>query len=139
MSENKKVIYTVIAGNYDSLLKQPNVDGYDFICFTDNKELKSDLWEIREIPQELNDLTDVKKNRCIKILAHKYLPEYDFSIYIDGNISILGDVNEFVKNNCNEKDGYVFIGKHPYGRKCIYDEAVALIELKKDKKEIIEK
>lgn len=34
---NKKVIYTVITGGYDTLKNQPKQDGYDFICFTDNK------------------------------------------------------------------------------------------------------
>lgn len=132
---NKNVVYTVITGGYDKLRKHFDVDGYDFICFTDNENLKSDFWEIRYIPDELKELSDSKKNRCIKILPHKYLPEYDFSIYIDGNIDIKGDINEYVRNNCTPDNGYIFIGKHPYGRNCIYDEAIALVDLKKDKKE----
>lgn len=131
---NKKVIYTVITGGYDTLKNQPKQDGFDFICFTDNKDLKSDCWEIRQIPEELNNLSNVKKQRCLKILAHKYLPEYDFSVYIDGNVNILGNISDFIKNNCKEEDGYFFIGKHPE-RDCVYDEVNACIKYRKDKPE----
>ena len=134
----KKVIYTVITNGYDRLLNQPRAEGWDYICFSDNEEIKSNFWEIRRIPECLNYLSSVKKNRCIKILPHKYLSEYDFSIYIDGNVSITGDVQAFVEKNCKESEGYMFAGKHPYGRKCIYDEEVVLIKLKKDKKEIMD-
>lgn len=127
---NKKVIYTVITGGYDNLIEQPSVKGYDFVCFTDNPNLKSITWQIRPLPEGLEGLTSVKQQRNIKILAHKYLPEYDFSIYIDGNVQIIGDVNKFVKENCQKSKGYVFIGKHP-DRDCIYEEAKACIYAKK--------
>jgi len=128
---NKKVIYTVITGGYDNLIEQPSVKGYDFVCFTDNPNLKSITWQIRPLPEGLEGLTSVKQQRNIKILAHKYLPEYDFSIYIDGNVQIIGDVNKFVKENCAKSKGYIFIGKHP-DRDCIYEEAKACIYAKKD-------
>ena len=72
---NKKVIYTVITGGYDNLIEQPKIEGYDYICFTDNTNLKSDIWQIRDMPEGLSDLTTVKQQRNVKILAHKYLPE----------------------------------------------------------------
>ena len=128
---NNKVVYTVITVGYDKLTPQPKADGWDYICFTDNPELKSDFWQIRMIPEKLNYLSNVKKQRCIKLMAHKYLSEYDLSIYIDGNITILGDINAFVEKNCTEDKGYFFIGKHPE-RDCIYDEALACVMWKKD-------
>ena len=48
---NKKVVYTSVFGyteenNY--YLHDPDVklDGYDFVCFTDNPNFKSDIWVI---------------------------------------------------------------------------------------------
>lgn len=131
----KKVVYTVITGKYDGLLSQPKAEGWDYICFTDDPNLKSDCWDVRLLPEELNNLSAAKKNRCVKILAHKFLPQYDFSLYIDGNVSILGDINVFVENFCKETDGYIFIGEHPH-RNCIYKEEATVVKIKKDKQEI---
>lgn len=131
MATNKKVIYTVITGGYDGLIEQPQVKGYDFVCFTDNTDLKSETWQIKPLPEGLEGLTKAKQQRNVKILAHKYLPEYDFSIYIDGNVKIVGDINKFVKENCSKTKGYIFIGKHP-SRDCIYEEAKACIYSNKD-------
>ena len=131
-SENKKVIYTCITGAYE-LLDDPFIlsPGYDYVCFTNYDKIKSDIWEIRPIPKELDGLSEVKKQRCIKINAHKYLPEYDFSIWVDGSVKLKKDVNEFVEKNCSRKDGSVFIPSHPM-RKCIYEEMNACIRMKKD-------
>lgn len=129
-SQNKKVIYTCITGEYE-LLDDPFVmsDGYDYVCFTNYSRIASDIWELRPIPEELNGLSEVKKQRCIKINPHKYLPEYDLSIWVDGSVKLQKDVNDFVAKFC--KDGNIFIPEHPT-RKCIYDEMDACIKLKKD-------
>ena len=131
MSRNKKVIYTCITGNYEPL-DDPYAfsDGFDYICFTDSKTLKSDLWEIRPIPDELSKLSSVKKQRCIKINPHKYLPEYELSIWVDGSIKLTKDVNLFLKEKCSGKEN-VYIPEHPQ-RKCIYAEMEACIKQKKD-------
>ena len=128
--ENKKVIYTCITGAYE-LLDDPFVvsPGYDYVCFTNYDEIQSNVWQIRPIPEELNGLSEVKKQRCIKINPHKYLPEYDFSIWVDGSVKLRKDVNEFVENNC--KNSHIFIPTHP-ARNCIYKEADACIRMKKD-------
>ena len=134
----KKVIYTCISGNYDTL-KEPTYINYDYdhICFTD-QNFKSDIWEIRKIPESLSYLSQVKRQRCIKINAHKFLPDYETSIWVDGNVEILGNVNEYIEKNCDTENFSVFVGKHPK-RNCIYDEAIACIGLKKDAEEIINK
>lgn len=133
---NKKVIYTCISGEYD-ILKDPiyiNTD-YDYICFTD-QHFESNVWDIRPIPKELNNLSQVKKQRFIKIMPHVYLKNYDFSIWVDGNVNILNDINEYTITNCKKEDGTIIIGKHP-SRNCIYDEMKACASLKKDSMEIM--
>lgn len=64
----------------------------DYICFTDNIDLLSDIWQIRLIPDELRNLSNVKKQRVIKICPHRYLREYDISIWIDGSMQVQGDL-----------------------------------------------
>lgn len=122
-----KAIYTVITSNYDSL-KRPNFiqAGYDYICFTDNKELKSDFWQIRYI-----DKSGVKAQREIKILAHKFLPEYNLTVYIDGNMTLNKDVSDLVNRGTDW-----IIKKHP-NRTNIYQERIRIIQLKKDRATIV--
>ena len=136
MEKNKKVIYTCITGNYDHLLTPKHISSnFDYVCFTDNKDLKSNIWEIRPLPKESEGLSQVKKQRFVKINPHLLLSEYDISIWVDGNVTIKGDLNEFV--NLNLKDNCsVFVPQHP-SRNCIYSESNIVIRMKKDKADIV--
>lgn len=131
METNKNVIYTCISGNYDSLIEPEFIsDGFDYVCFTDNDNIDSSVWKIRPIPEELNELSQVKRQRCIKINPHIYLKEYELSVWVDANVSLRGDINEYIEENC--KDGIVFIGEHPT-RDCIYEEMSVVVLMRKDK------
>lgn len=136
----KIVCYTCITGNYDSL-KQPLVisKNIDFICFVDKPELykNSTIWKIKPIPKELDKLSNVKKQRAIKICPHKYLKEYDISIWVDGSIQIKSDLNDFIKLYDLAKNP-LYVRKH-LERECIYDEAIICIQMKKDSADTINK
>lgn len=129
--KNKKVVYTCITGEYDEIIEPSYVTSdFDYICFTDNTRLVSNVWEIRQIPEELNELSNVKKQRYMKINPHLYLSEYELSIWVDGNVNVKGDLNELLDEVLI--DGYsVYIPQHPV-RNCIYDEARAVVSMKKD-------
>ena len=133
--KNKKVVYTCITGCYDALI-EPKVisSGFDYICFTDNNDLKSDIWQIKPLPKEAEEFSNVKKQRFAKINPHIILKEYDLSIWVDGNVDLQGDLNTFLSKYIND-DEIIYVPTHP-ARKCIYDEEKAVITLKKDKKEI---
>lgn len=137
---NKIAVYTCITGNYDTLLEiSEKSDKIDYICFTDNKNLKSSTWKIRYLSEVdsggiLSDsLPFVKKQRLIKILSHRFLFEYDITLWIDANIKIQHDIYDFITsfdlNACP-----IYTNKHPT-RKCIYQESVAVVKLRKDKYE----
>lgn len=129
---NNKVIYTCITGNYEKIMDPIYVQpDFDYICFTDNPNQISKVWKFREIPEELQKYSKVKQQRLIKICPHKYLSEYDESLWIDGSIDILSDMNKFINTYCNIKDKCVYIRRHPT-RKCIYSEASICIAMKKD-------
>ena len=131
--KRRKVVYTAITGSYDELLTLYYInDNWDYICFTDNEDLKSDFWQIR-VMKDLK-LDNIKKARNYKILTHFYLPEYQYSLWIDGNFRIIGDIEEYI-HRFSKNDSMMCI-IHP-GRVCIYDEAEACIKQNKDSEVVI--
>lgn len=143
---NKRVIYTCVTGGYESIVDPSFVSpNFDYICFTDQENVKSRVWSIRPIPDELKDLSPIKQQRVIKICPHLFLSQYESSIYVDGSIDMKNDMNIFLSQYCNTTSETqhiyaksVFIRKHPL-RNCIYEEASACINLGKDKSSVIEK
>lgn len=112
-------VYTALFGDYDSLIEpKERFEGCDFICFTDQINLKSNIWEIRII--EKCDLPPNIMNRKYKILPHLFLSEYDWSLYVDANIIILRNPIDLAKKYLGNY--YMVLPKH-FARTCIYDEA----------------
>ena len=132
--KNTKVVYTCITGDYDTVINPKYItEGFDYICFTDNEELTSSVWDIRPLPSETEGLSQIKKQRYVKTNPHKLLHDYDLSIWVDGNVEIKSNLNEFIDEYIND-DCSIYVPQHP-NRDCIYDEAVAVIGLKKDTEE----
>lgn len=127
-ADSNLVVYTAIFGDYDVLIDPEVVEvGVDYVCFTDDETLTSDVWEIRNVtPMTEPSLS----NRRIKILAHEYLEEYDISVYIDGNIQILERVEPLVEDYLSATDFALY--KHPK-RTSVFEEAEACIEKNKAK------
>src|ERR1700693_5250441 len=61
-------------------------DDIDFVCFTDDPELRSEFWTINVMSRGLLDPARVAKQ--IKALPHRFLPEYDWSLYIDNTVHL---------------------------------------------------
>ncbi|QFT88420.1 hypothetical protein FIU87_07175 [Bacillus sp. THAF10] len=136
MNNRKIVVYTAITNNYDSLKEptfiSPNVD---YICFTDNKDLVSDIWEVRLIDNTLT-LDHTRKARKYKILPHHFLKEYEYSIWIDGRYLIKGDLVELLNKHLTKSNLAVY--NHPQ-RNCIYQEAKAVVAFRKEEYAIAKK
>ncbi len=135
LTNKKVVVYTAVSGNYDDL-HTPSVieEDFDYICFTDNPDLKSNFWDIRQM--EDLELDEVRKARRYKILPHKYLQEYDYSLWIDGNFDITGSLKDYIHKYL--KNGKCLAIRHE-DRDCVYEEAQACIDFDKDDPEIINK
>lgn len=132
--KSKKVVYTCITGGYDSLVEPKVISaGFDYICFTDNLELKSNVWDIKPLPKEIDELSQVKKQRYVKINPHKLLGDYELSIWVDGNVELKGDLNDFISKKIKDDD-IICVPKHPQ-RNCIYEEERTVVAMKKDVKE----
>jgi hypothetical protein len=117
----KNVIYTSITSNYD-LLRQPlyHPDDFDFICFSnDIPEKQIGVWKICKIP--FTNHSKITLSRYSKLNPHLVLPEYDYSLWMDTNIQVVGlsfldEVRSLIKS------GTSFVSvKHPL-RSCIYAE-----------------
>jgi hypothetical protein len=125
LKRNKFVVYTALFGGYDDLLDPATSSSCDYICFTDDPNLKSNVWEIKVVSSHLSNILT---NRLYKIKPHLYLKNYEASIYIDSNIRITKDpINLFNK----------YLGKNIFStmkhaeRNCIYKEALESIARKK--------
>lgn len=136
---NSIVVYTAITGGYDNLRQPKVIDlNIDYVCFTDavSQIQQNGIWKMMPIPKELQYLSDVKKQRVVKICPHRYLKDYDISIWVDGNFSIVGSIRQFIKQyDLNKSPLYVRV--HPI-RKCIYEEAKVCIEMHKDLSQTIQ-
>ncbi len=137
----KLVCYTCCTGGYDSLIEHAVVnDEWDYVYFTDNKDLiskkKVGMWTIK--PLAYTKSTLVKRSRWHKTHPHKLFPKYEYSLWIDSNISIQSNrVFKFVDKFIMEKVD-IAIPEHP-DRNCIYKEAGIIKERKIDEDRIVDK
>jgi hypothetical protein len=67
----------------------------------------------------ISNLNEYQKAKYCKMFPHILFPEYDYSIWVDGNIVIIADLYPLADRLCR-----LFIGMfgHP-SRSCIYSEA----------------
>jgi len=135
--QNYIVVYTAISQGYDDL-KEPSYisEGVDYICFSDNPSLKSKIWKI--VPFLDKELDNVRKCRQAKILPHKFLSGYKYSIWVDGNINITNDINDLIVKHFKKSNHEFVTFRHP-SRNCVFLEAEECIKQKKDNKQTIKK
>ncbi len=129
--KKKIVIYSCIIGDYDNIrnpiFKNPNCD---YILFTDNSKIQKCSWDIQEIAKEIKEKYSNNKtiiNRYYKLNPQELFPNYDYAIYVDGNVEIVSDLTTLIHNV-----GSLGIALHKHCfRNCIYDELEACKILKK--------
>jgi GT2 family glycosyltransferase/glycosyltransferase involved in cell wall biosynthesis len=131
-SRRRIVIYTAIAGGYDEL-KVPEVrsERCDFVCFTDRDIAGDRGWQLR--PMDYLASEPVRAARYVKHHPHAYFQDYEWSIWVDANLLIKGDLAGMVDQA--EREGELFATfLHPH-RDCIYAEAAEIVERKVDSAE----
>lgn len=128
-ARNKIAVYTAIFGGYDHLTEpKEEIKGCDFYCFTDNEKLESNLFKIVNVEGQYSDPT--RNARKIKTLAHEYLPDYEYTLWIDGNINFREfDVEKMFSDFLAEHD--VAIHRHNV-RECVFDEFAVCAKLELD-------
>ena len=137
-SENTNVIYTFLMGNYENL-KKPLVitEGWDHVCFTDNPNLESDIWDIRLCLPEHASIKDNKRKAMMhKIEYFKFFGDsYKYIISIDSGATIQSDLNKFI-NEIDLGEHDMAILKHPQ-RNCAYEEAKVVMNDRLDYRPLV--
>ena len=126
---SKIAIYTSIFGGYDSLIEHEiKFPGIDFICFAD-RQIESKTWNVIQYPKIYSDSN--RNAKKFKILPHRYLKEYDYSIWIDGNMIVKENPIELI--NLYLSDSNVAFFSHANNvldsRNCIYQEAQYILDI----------
>lgn len=140
-SEHAKIaVYTCIVGKYD-LVKPPllNFNNVDYFLFTDSFKHYSDApcFQVKELSGKILKQGSIWANRYVKFHPRELLgTEYDYSIYVDGNVRIVSDVRSFV--NCVADKTGLAMHKHRT-RECVYDEAEMCVKLHRGNKKFIKK
>ena len=126
-------VVTAIAGGKDYLKEVDKRfrEDADFIAFTD-EELYSDTWEIRPIRKFY--ATPCLNAKVYKVLIHQFTEDYKYSLWVDGSIIPKTSINMLVEKYLKTADMSVF--KHRI-RDCIFDEHETLMDLKREKPEIL--
>ena len=128
-----KCIYTVVINDYDYTFQPIDSEvGTDYIVFTDNSNLRVEGWVTRLIDMSLlTELGPSKTNRYYKFFPHKFLGDYDVSVYIDGNIRLIGSLKTLFHDFLTS-DSEIGLLKHPL-RTNVAEEVEACIERNKVK------
>lgn len=134
---NKKiVVYTALFGAYDSQLLEVDYDRekFDFVCFTNQKRLKSKTWEIRYVYEMPVPDDNPRSAYYYKTNPHNvWGNKYEISVWIDSSCNRLDTekLYKMVKRFDKSNKSNLLIEKHP-GRNCVYKELEANIHFKKD-------
>ena len=112
------VAYTSIFGGYDESIKQTLPKNWDWKRFSEDNSLSL--------------YSDNNRNaKRFKVLPHRYLQDYEYSIFVDGNMTIRGDINQLVDKYL--RDANVAFFSHSNNsldsRNCAYQEAQTIFQL----------
>ena len=125
--KHKNVIYTCLTNSYDALSPATN-QKCDCICFCDkesyelNKQVEG--WSFRIVNNPTFNPKQI--NRDYKMNPHKFLKDYNHSIYIDSNIILKKDLSPFFEYAYDQFSIYLY--NHP-DRNCAYKEIIKLAEV----------
>jgi len=87
---DRLVVYTVLMGYPAELNPVPESSDVDYVCFTDQDDVRPNGWTVRRVKPVLpND--SPRSSRHPKVLPHLYLGEYNRSLYIDTSVRLLTD------------------------------------------------
>jgi hypothetical protein len=123
------VVYSCITGNYELPKTDQNWGKANWFLFNDGNlpvKKEDNHWEYLRV----NDLFSNSRMtaRFYKTIPHEIFPQYKYSIWIDGSVSMLISPQELVAQMGNAS---IMTFRHPV-RNCIYKEAEEVLDLKLD-------
>jgi hypothetical protein len=119
----KLAVYTVITGGYDEI-KEPIFidDNVDYYVITSNEISPNSVWKKIDINNlELMELSPLEQARYIKTHPHIFFSNYEYSMFIDGNVCITSSIRPLFYTMI-EENKIMAIHRHQ-SRDCLYHEA----------------
>lgn len=123
-------VFTSITSSKDELVDEQVKGDALWVAYLD-KPFSSSTWEIEKAYDRFKDPR--RNSRAPKILSHK-VSHSEYSLWIDGNMSLLKPPEELIERYLGDHDIAIF--KHPL-RDCIYDEALRCAKAGLDDPEVI--
>lgn len=130
MDGSNITIVTAITSSKDDLINEQVKGNAKWVAYLDYP-FSSPTWEIRKAYDGFHDPR--RNSRIHKLLIDKYV-DTKYSIWIDGNITLLTPPEELIEKHLKDYDIAVY--RHPT-RNCLYQEAMTCAKLNLDDPEII--
>lgn len=136
-SRERVAVYTCVLGGYDNVAEPGcRPDNVDYFIITDQEVPAGSAWQKLDVTNflpELDGLDAVEQNRWFKTHPCRVFPGHNCSVYLDGNIRPVTDLTEFVNSI-----GQCGLATHRhFCRRCVYEEAKAVLQRGKDTQERI--
>ncbi len=137
--KNKKIaVYTCITGDYDAVVEPVTVsENCDYYLISDKKPEKLGVYQWIEtseiVPEWVTD--HIRRNRYCKINGAKLFKDYKYSIYLDGGLRIIRDVDHYI-----DKIGNSGIALRPhllYPKMGVYQEGIQCVSCQLDDEALI--
>jgi len=119
------LIYTIVTNNYDAVKPIKKYPGFRYWLFSDNEFLQISGWELKLLPKTDNP---IKQQRLVKIHSFIYTPDFEITIYLDGNMELIQDPGEFLVKYFS---GGFLVTRHPK-RSTIFEEGKEILRKQKD-------
>lgn len=123
IENTRGVIYTCITRGYDNA-KDPILlnDNLEYVCFTDNANQEG-AWQKKDLPCEVSKYNGTLANRYCKMHPFELFENYDYAVYIDGNVRPVSDLSKLYHIAKESKSG---LALHLHSRReCVYEEIEA--------------
>lgn len=124
----KLVVYSAVIGGYDPIRDplNPNPE-VDYVLFSD-VPVRSNVWDVVLVKQDGPIKYSRRKlARHIKLLAHQFVPDAEYTIWVDGWLQLICDPFKLLPF-LGEND--IAMEKH-HERDCVYDESAEVIRVRK--------
>jgi len=119
----KIAVYTSIFGNYDPIVEPLyKSDKCDYYAITDLDIPENSAWKKMDVIfiKGFDDMDSYHKSKFCKMMPHLLFPEYEYSIWVDGNVQIVADMYPLVDRLDEQHTMGMF--QNPL-HDCIYTEA----------------
>ena len=122
------IVYSAVTSGYDRVFKPRLIsENVQYILFSDQPG-KIKGWDVLPITNAQNE-GPALTNRWYKIFPHEVFKDAEYSIYIDGNIRITGDLSQLIRE-FRESRAALGVFSH-LERTNIFEEVDACLELGK--------